>query len=232
MFAWLSYRLALPVNNNQIAVILIWTDCESARGCCCLTRGVACYSSRPPAGEEAAGRKKDGAGPHLEWRRYRLGYIVYFKLNQFAYLTWCAMKARTPASFWSDWRAHSGPRYRLAGTGTTACNGRERSARHWTSRPNPTYHDKSTLFWFCCKEYDCYTLNDFGEGNCALGNESLSCIVLPCHAIWYLSQDSLHHGQVLAIVVRLEERDPQIEFEQDATVEEININTKAHSGIS
>lgn len=57
----------------------------------------------------------------------------------------------------------------------------------------------------------------------------MSCIVLPCHAIWYLSQDTLHHGQVLAIVVRLEERDPQIEFEQDATDEEIKINTRAHT---
>jgi len=141
-----------------------------------------------------------------------------------SYLTWCGTRARTPASSWSDWRAHSGPRCRSAGTGTTACSDLGRSDPHWTSHPNPTYHDRSTLFWFCYKEYDCYTLNDFGEGNCALGNKSMSCIVLPCHAIWYLSQDSLHHGQMLAIVVRLEERDSQIQFEQDAPVDGISAN--------
>jgi len=160
----------------------------------------------------------------LTWNNANIDLLALESTNKWAapYLTWCVTTARTPASSWSDWRAHSGPRCRSAGTGTTACSDHGRSDPHWTSHPNLTYHDRSTLFWFCYKEYDCYTLNDFGEGNCAFGNKSMSCIVLPCHAIWYLSQDSLHHGQVFAIVVRLEERDSQIQFEQDAPVGEIS----------
>lgn len=38
----------------------------------------------------------------------------------------------------------------------------------------------------------------------------------PRHTIRNCSQNSLHHGQVLAIVMRLEERDAQIELEHDA----------------
>lgn len=44
----------------------------------------------------------------------------------------------------------------------------------------------------------------------------MSCIVLPCHPIWYLSEDALHHGQMFAIVVRLEECDAQVQLKQDA----------------
>ncbi len=36
------------------------------------------------------------------------------------------------------------------------------------------------------------------------------------HAVWYGPEDALHHGQMLRVVVRLKERESEIELEQNA----------------
>lgn len=47
-------------------------------------------------------------------------------------------------------------------------------------------------------------------------SQLIKLLVLPCHPIRNCSQNSLHHGQVFTIVMRLEERDSQVELEHDA----------------
>ena len=44
-------------------------------------------------------------------------------------------------------------------------------------------------------------------------------IYLPCHTIWNLSQNTLHHGQMLTIVMGLEESNAQIQLKEDTTVD-------------
>lgn len=39
----------------------------------------------------------------------------------------------------------------------------------------------------------------------------------PCHPVRNGAQNSFHHGQMFTIVVRLEERNTQIQFKHDAT---------------
>lgn len=65
------------VNNNQIAVILIWTDYESARGCYCRTRVAACWRPlRRPADAVVTYQRTDVAKPHL--RKLRIRSVIKF----------------------------------------------------------------------------------------------------------------------------------------------------------
>lgn len=43
---------------------------------------------------------------------------------------------------------------------------------------------------------------------------------VPCHSVRNGAQDALHHGQMLSVVVRLEERDAQVQFEHNTSVDQ------------
>lgn len=62
------FWINVVVNNNQIAVILIWTNCESVRDCCCRTIEVACCccSFHQDVDAAATCQRTDVAVPHLE----------------------------------------------------------------------------------------------------------------------------------------------------------------------
>lgn len=62
------FWINVVVNNNQIAVILIWTNCESARDCCCRTIKAACCCCpfHQHADAAATCQRTDVAVPHLE----------------------------------------------------------------------------------------------------------------------------------------------------------------------
>lgn len=43
---------------------------------------------------------------------------------------------------------------------------------------------------------------------------------IPCHAVRNWTENPLHHRQMLAIVVRLEQRNAQVQLEHDAAIKE------------